>query len=76
MKAGLVAGVMFVLAVGQSAVADISVGGVVTSDTVWAIADEPYVVGASLAVVNVVTLTIHPGVKIRPMPDIRIEVSQ
>ena len=42
-----------------------NVGGIITNDTVWTLANSPYIVTNNLAITNAVTLTLEPGVSVQ-----------
>jgi hypothetical protein len=49
----------------QTAQAATSVGGPITTDTTWTVANSPYIVTANVLVLEGVTLTIQPGVTVK-----------
>lgn len=53
----------------SSAVAATHVGGIITTDTTWALAGTPYIMDASVTVQEGVTLTIEPGVRVETSCD-------
>lgn len=48
----------------QAAVLRTNVSGLITSDTIWTMANSPYIVKGNILVQNGVTLTIEPGVQV------------
>ncbi|GMU81226.1 MAG: hypothetical protein AMXMBFR47_10970 [Planctomycetota bacterium] len=68
-------GLLFLLAVhAPPVVADRPVGGNITADDIWAIADSPILVQADVYIGNSATLTIEPGVEVRFEGDYKLHV--
>jgi hypothetical protein len=56
--------------------ADTEVGGPITSDTTWTLADSPYIIATeSVSVTQGITLTIEPGVTVRFNPGLKLWVN-
>ncbi|MBI5557675.1 MAG: right-handed parallel beta-helix repeat-containing protein, partial [Deltaproteobacteria bacterium] len=61
----------FLLFAGSQAVASTSVSGTIATDTIWTVANSPYIVTSNIAVLgtdgadSITTLTIEPGVEVR-----------
>lgn len=51
------------------------VGGMITTDTVWKVANSPYIAEQSVLVMNGATLSIEPGVTVRFNPAMALSVS-
>ena len=51
-----------------------SVGGMVSTDTTWTLANGPYVVTSDITLGSGATLTIQPGVEVRFDPERRIKI--
>lgn len=55
---------IFILIFATSAIAQLTVSGDVTSDTVWGVSDSPVTVSATVSITDGNTLTIEPGVTV------------
>jgi len=57
--------VIVVLFLSQFAFADTEVGGLITEDTTWTLADSPYIATGNVLVSEGVTLTVEPSVEVK-----------
>ena len=53
----------------------LNVGGTIITDTIWTLANSPYLVDSSITIANGVLLTIEPGVEVRFSSDTSMDVN-